>query len=123
MLTRVSHPQAAVIRQDSFLELFVRTDSAPSAPGSAPGPRLSRSMSRDTGLDASAEAVLLRRQVELLQEEVTRLRLKGEEPGREGAGPGSRRRSNGDMNDAVAGEQVGHHGNRRSRIMGAGGAG
>ncbi|XP_070823335.1 rho guanine nucleotide exchange factor 2-like isoform X2 [Chaetodon trifascialis] len=94
--------QAAVIRQDSILELAVGTDPAPSGPG----PHLSRSMSRDTGLDAGAEAVLLRRQVELLQEEVTRLRLRGEEPTREEAGPGSRKKSNGKMSDVVIGEQV-----------------
>ncbi|XP_068178967.1 rho guanine nucleotide exchange factor 2-like isoform X4 [Antennarius striatus] len=98
--------QAAVIRQDSILELLVRTGAIPSsAPGSAPGPRLSRSMSRDTGLDASGEAVLLRRQVELLQEEVTRLRLRGEEPNREGAVPDSQRISNGEVTDRVQGEQ------------------
>uniref|UniRef100_A0A671UZG1 Rho/Rac guanine nucleotide exchange factor 2 n=1 Tax=Sparus aurata TaxID=8175 RepID=A0A671UZG1_SPAAU len=82
--TQLHALQAAVIRQDSILELLLRTCPAPSpTPGSTPLPRLSRSMSRDTGLDASGEAVLLRRQVELLQEEVTRMRLRGEEPTRE----------------------------------------
>ncbi|XP_068610752.1 rho guanine nucleotide exchange factor 2-like [Brachionichthys hirsutus] len=102
--------QAAVIRQDSTLELLVRTGTIPSSStsGSAPGPRLSRSMSRDAGLDASGEAVLLRRQVELLQEEVTRLRLRGEEPVREGAVPGSRRISNGEISDVTQGEQLEH---------------
>ncbi|TKS82788.1 Rho guanine nucleotide exchange factor 2 [Collichthys lucidus] len=98
--------QAAVIRQDSILELSVGT--APSTSlihSSAHGPRLSRSMSRDTGLDAAGEAVLLRRQVELLQEEVTRLRLKGEEPTREGEEPDSRRRSNGEISDVIKAEQ------------------
>lgn len=64
-------------------------------------------MSRDTGLDAAGEAVLLRRQVELLQEEVTRLRLKGEEPTREGEESDSRKRSNGEISDVIKGEQVG----------------
>ncbi|KAF3838973.1 hypothetical protein F7725_017690 [Dissostichus mawsoni] len=63
------------------------------------GPALTRSLSGEGG-----EAGLLRRQVELLQEEVTRLRLKGEEPIREGAG--SRRRSNGDISDVMKGEPV-----------------
>lgn len=101
-----------MIRQDSILELSVRTGPTPvptpgSAPSPAPGPRLSRSMSRDTGLDAGGEAVLLRRQVELLQEEVTRLRLRGEEPAREGAEPGGRKRSKGETSDVIKGEQVG----------------
>uniref|UniRef100_A0A3Q2G9Z3 Rho/rac guanine nucleotide exchange factor (GEF) 2b n=1 Tax=Cyprinodon variegatus TaxID=28743 RepID=A0A3Q2G9Z3_CYPVA len=74
------HPQAAVIRQDSILELTGNGGpTPPAAPGSAPGPRLVRSMSRDAALDASGEAVLLRRQVELLQEELSRLRVKAEE--------------------------------------------
>ncbi|XP_044063885.1 rho guanine nucleotide exchange factor 2 [Siniperca chuatsi] len=93
--TQLHALQAAVIRQDSILELSVRTGHAPYfSPGSgpAPGPRLNRSMSRDTGLDASGEAVLLQRQVELLQEEVTRLRLRGEETTRERGGQVSRRR-------------------------------
>lgn len=64
-------------------------------------------MSRDTGLDAGGEAVLLRRQVELLQEEVTRLRLRGDEPIRERPGPGSRKMSNGEISDVIKGEQVG----------------
>ncbi|XP_042345929.1 rho guanine nucleotide exchange factor 2-like [Plectropomus leopardus] len=91
--------QAAVIRQDSILELLGKTGPAPS---STQGPRLSRSMSRDTGLDASGEAVLLRRQVELLQEEVTRLRLRGEESKRDGGKTGS----NGEIGDVNKGEQV-----------------
>lgn len=64
-------------------------------------------MSGDTGLDTGGEAVLLRRQVELLQEEVTRLRLKGDEPIRDRAEPGSRKMSNGDIADVIKGEQVG----------------
>ncbi len=96
-----------MIRQDSLLELSVRTGPAPSTvPGSAPMPRLSRSMSRDTGLDVGGEAVLLRRQVELLQEEVTRLRLRGEEPKKETVEPGSRK-NNGEISDVIEGEQVG----------------
>lgn len=103
--------QAAVIRQDSVLELLVRTNPAPSstpAPtsGLPPGPRLSRSMSRDTGLDAGGEAVLLRRQVELLQEEVTRLRLRGEGPGREGEEQSSVKKSQAEITDVIKGEQV-----------------
>ncbi|XP_056237563.1 rho guanine nucleotide exchange factor 2 [Seriola aureovittata] len=107
--------QAAVIRQDSILELSVSTGPAPtvnqgSTPSPAPGPRLSRSMSRDTGLDAGGEAQLLQRQVELLQEEVTRLRLKREEPDREGAEQGGRRRVNGGIGDVIKEEQ---HVNKR----------
>uniref|UniRef100_A0A3Q2DNK8 Rho/rac guanine nucleotide exchange factor (GEF) 2b n=1 Tax=Cyprinodon variegatus TaxID=28743 RepID=A0A3Q2DNK8_CYPVA len=81
------HPQAAVIRQDSILELTGNGGpTPPAAPGSAPGPRLVRSMSRDAALDASGEAVLLRRQVELLQEELSRLRVKAEECNKKGGG-------------------------------------
>lgn len=91
-----------------MLELS-RPDSATttlSSSSSATGPRLSRSMSRDTGLDAGggSEAMLLRRQVELLQEEVTRLRLK-EEPSREWAEPG-RKLSNGSVGDMVKSDKV-----------------
>ncbi|TNN41481.1 Rho guanine nucleotide exchange factor 2 [Liparis tanakae] len=106
--TQLHALQAAVIRQDSILELSIRTDSAPlSSAGLAPGPRLTRSMSRDAGLDASGEALLLRRQVELLQEEVTRLRRRGEEPSKEGAEPGKKKRSNGEISHVNKGEQVG----------------
>lgn len=98
-------PQAAVIRQDSILELKTAPVSS-SAPGSDPGPRLSRSMSRDTGLDASGDVVLLRRQVELLQDEVTRLRLRGEEPLRKGAEPRNRKMNNGEVVDVIKGEHV-----------------
>ncbi|XP_029283292.1 rho guanine nucleotide exchange factor 2-like isoform X2 [Cottoperca gobio] len=105
--TQLHALQAAVIRQDSILELSITTGLAPSpTTGPAPNPRLTRSMSRDTGLDAGGEAVLLRRQVELLQEEVTRLRLRGEEPTREGTGSACKRRSNGDISDVMKGEQV-----------------
>uniref|UniRef100_A0A8D3DUA8 Rho guanine nucleotide exchange factor 2-like n=1 Tax=Scophthalmus maximus TaxID=52904 RepID=A0A8D3DUA8_SCOMX len=97
---------AAVIRQDSILELSVSTGPAPSTthcstPSPGSGPRLSRSVSRDTGLGASGEAILLRRQVDLLQEEVTRLRLRGEGPDREEAEQGGRRRGNGEMRDVI----------------------
>uniref|UniRef100_A0A8C3AII6 Rho/Rac guanine nucleotide exchange factor 2 n=1 Tax=Cyclopterus lumpus TaxID=8103 RepID=A0A8C3AII6_CYCLU len=96
-------PQAEPLLTSSITE-----DSAPlSTAGVAPGPRLTRSMSRDTGLDASGEALLLRRQVELLQEEVTRLRRRGEEPTKEGAEPGSKKRSNGEISHVNKGEQVG----------------
>lgn len=106
--TQLHALQAAVIRQDSILALLVNVGSTTSTnPGSAPGPRLSRSLSRDAGLDASGEAVLLRRQVELLQEEVTRLRLREEDQNRERAEPGSRKRSkNGEKSDVIKGEQV-----------------
>lgn len=100
-------PQAAVIRQDSILELLAVTGPAPAAgPGSAPVPRLSRSLSRDAGLEPGGEALLLRRQVELLQEEVTRLRLKKEEPEKQGEEPG-RRRANGKAADVIKEEKVG----------------
>ncbi|XP_008302709.1 rho guanine nucleotide exchange factor 2 isoform X1 [Stegastes partitus] len=106
--TQLHALQAAVIRQDSILELSVSTGSVPSTgSGSVSGPRLSRSMSRDTGLDAGGDAVLLRRQVELLQEEVTRLRLRGEESVRDGAGS-RRRSSNGEISDVIKGEQQVH---------------
>lgn len=97
-----------MIRQDSILALLGNAGSTLSTvPGPASGPRLSRSLSRDTGLDASGEAVLLRRQVELLQEEVTRLRLREEDQNWERAEPGNRKRSkNGEKNDVVKGEQV-----------------
>lgn len=98
-------PQAAVIRQDSMLELSVTPGTTPTpapapAPGLGPTPLLSRSVSRDTGLDASGEVVLLRRQVELLKQEVTRMRLRGE-------GIDVRRRGNGETSDEVLEDQVG----------------
>nr|XP_057908910.1 rho guanine nucleotide exchange factor 2-like [Doryrhamphus excisus] len=101
--TQLHALQAAVIRQDSMLELFVKTTPVP---GPASGPRLNRSVSRDTGLDGSGDVALLRRQLELLQEEVTRLRLKEGEPLKEEAEPCSRRRSNGERSDAIKGEQA-----------------
>nr|XP_054596894.1 rho guanine nucleotide exchange factor 2-like isoform X3 [Nothobranchius furzeri] len=92
--TQLHALQAAVIRQDSILELAVGAGPISSTTsGSAPGPRLSRSMSRDTGLDASGEVVLLQRQVELLQEELARLRLKAEESNKKGSGTGKKKRN------------------------------
>ncbi|XP_028280949.1 rho guanine nucleotide exchange factor 2 isoform X2 [Parambassis ranga] len=104
--TQLHALQATVIHQDSFLELLVCSSPASSTnPSSAP--RLCRSVSGDAMLDAGVEAVLLRRQVELLQEEISRLRLKAKEPVREGAEPCHRRRSNnGDASDVIKGEQV-----------------
>ncbi|XP_037310350.1 rho guanine nucleotide exchange factor 2 isoform X2 [Pungitius pungitius] len=102
--TQLHALQAAVIRQDSILELSIGTDPAPSST-TGPAPRLSRSMSRDTGLDSGGEAVLLRRQVELLQEEVTRLRRRGEVPTREGAETEGKKRGNGDINNVNKGDQ------------------
>ncbi|KAL7851584.1 hypothetical protein AOLI_G00219400 [Acnodon oligacanthus] len=79
--------QAAVIRQDSILELCLRDCStpcsAPPTPTSIPlGPspvQLSRSLSRDALLEGvsigAGEQALLQRQFSLLQEEVGRLRL------------------------------------------------
>lgn len=75
-------------------------------------------MSRDTGLDAGGDAVLLRRQVELLQEEVTRLRLKGEDPSRERAEPG-RKLSNGSVGDSVKSEKVSQSGKLLVPVQGS----
>ncbi|KAK0155568.1 Rho guanine nucleotide exchange factor 2 [Merluccius polli] len=76
--TQLHALQAAVICQDSVLELCLPGGPASTlsttAALSAGAPRLSRSVSRDTGLDASGDAALLRRQLVLLQEEVTRLK-------------------------------------------------
>ncbi|KAF1388600.1 hypothetical protein PFLUV_G00091980 [Perca fluviatilis] len=102
--TQLHALQAAVIRQDSILELSFRAGPAPTA-SEGPAPRLSRSLSRDAGMDANGEALLLRRQVEMLQQEVTRLQLRGEEPIREGAEPVKRRRGNGELSDVIKGEQ------------------
>ncbi|KAG7218830.1 hypothetical protein INR49_019672 [Caranx melampygus] len=97
--------QAVVIHQDSILELLASTGPAPTAnQGSASGPRVSRSLSRDAVLEAGGEALLLRRQVELLQEEVTRLRLKREEPDKQGEELG-RRKVNGKATDVTKEEQ------------------
>ncbi|XP_024117871.1 rho guanine nucleotide exchange factor 2 isoform X4 [Oryzias melastigma] len=96
--------QAAVIRQDSILEL---SSSAPSSatPGSAPG--LNRSVSRDSGLDTNGEVVLLQRQVELLQEELTRLRQKGGDLSKKGAGSGKKKKKGKkDKSDPSKAEEV-----------------
>ncbi|KAJ7985477.1 hypothetical protein DPEC_G00352430 [Dallia pectoralis] len=77
--------QAAVILQDSVLELRLCEGSGPASSGSSTPtppnsvPRLSRSMSRDTGLDTgtvgtTGDMSMLQRQYGLLQEEVGRLR-------------------------------------------------
>uniref|UniRef100_A0A672G8I7 Rho guanine nucleotide exchange factor 2-like n=1 Tax=Salarias fasciatus TaxID=181472 RepID=A0A672G8I7_SALFA len=101
-VTLLFHLYAAVIRQDSILELSLSAGPAPSAtPASAPAPRLSRSVSRDTGLDAAGEVGLLRRQVAVLQDEVARLRRRGEESVREAA----KTSVNGEASSATAGEQ------------------
>ncbi|MED6268914.1 hypothetical protein CHARACLAT_027648, partial [Characodon lateralis] len=103
--TQLHALQAAVIRQDSILELTVSTGPMPpTAPGFAPGSRLVRSMSRDAALDASGEAVLLRRQVELLQEELSRLRLKAEECNKKGSG--KKKKKNKGKGDATKDQQV-----------------
>nr|XP_061789436.1 rho guanine nucleotide exchange factor 2-like [Nerophis lumbriciformis] len=99
--------QAAVVRQDSAVELLV---------GPASGPRLCRSVSRDTGLDAGGEAALLRRQVELLQEEVKRLRRREEEPGKKEGQPGTRRSSDGDLSDVIRGEGRRRRGSRELEL-------
>uniref|UniRef100_A0A674D5B9 Rho/Rac guanine nucleotide exchange factor 2 n=1 Tax=Salmo trutta TaxID=8032 RepID=A0A674D5B9_SALTR len=78
--------QAAVIHQDSVLELRLREGTGPASSGSSTPtptppnsfPRLCRSMSRDTGLDAGmvaamGEMAMLQKQHDLLQEEVGRL--------------------------------------------------
>ncbi|XP_072572260.1 rho guanine nucleotide exchange factor 2 isoform X4 [Paramormyrops kingsleyae] len=77
--------QAAVIRQDSILELCLRETSVHTSNSTAPAPvsstpaKLCRSLSRDAGLDAGpagslGELALLQRQHSLLQEELVRLR-------------------------------------------------
>lgn len=108
-----------MIRQDSILELSISTGPSPSStPDSAPAPRLSRSMSRDAGLDASGEAVLLRRQVELLQEELTRLRLKAEESNKKGAGSGKKKKNkNKNKADVTKDEQVCQKTGKHTRLQ------
>ncbi|XP_028984365.1 rho guanine nucleotide exchange factor 2 isoform X2 [Betta splendens] len=94
--TQLHALQAAVIRQDSMLELSA---SPVSSHSTGPAPLLSRSVSRDAGIDTSGEVTLLRRQVELLNEEVTRLRVRGE-------GGEVRRGSNGKTSNDVQEQQV-----------------
>uniref|UniRef100_A0A8C5ALF9 Rho/rac guanine nucleotide exchange factor (GEF) 2 n=1 Tax=Gadus morhua TaxID=8049 RepID=A0A8C5ALF9_GADMO len=65
--------QAAVICQDSVLELCVPGGPTGGLSAGTAVPRLSRSVSKDTGLDAG-EAAMMRRQLALLQEEVARLK-------------------------------------------------
>ena len=65
--------QAAVICQDSVLELCLPGGPASSLSTGTAVPRLSRSVSKDTGLDAG-EAAMMRRQLAALQEEVARLK-------------------------------------------------
>uniref|UniRef100_A0A3P9M071 Rho/Rac guanine nucleotide exchange factor 2 n=1 Tax=Oryzias latipes TaxID=8090 RepID=A0A3P9M071_ORYLA len=98
--------QAAVIRQDSILELSFSV-SVPSSgpPGSAPGSTLS--VTRDAGLDPNGEVVLLQRQVELLQEELTRLRQKGVDLSKKGAGSGKKKKKGKkDKSDPSKAEEV-----------------
>lgn len=72
--------QAAVLQQDSLLELCQRGCSLPGgvAGGERGRDKLSRSLSRDGGLDAAlgggTELVLLQRQHSLIQEELSRTR-------------------------------------------------
>ncbi|XP_029695143.1 rho guanine nucleotide exchange factor 2 [Takifugu rubripes] len=102
-LSRQLHDlQAAVIRQDSILELLLRPASTP---GTTSGPLLSRSMSKDSGMDTGGEVVLLQKQVQLLQDEVTRLRLRGEEPARGKAEPAIKNLPNGDTGDVNKGKK------------------
>ncbi|MEQ2169443.1 hypothetical protein GOODEAATRI_025297, partial [Goodea atripinnis] len=102
-----SHLSCSLPEMDSILELTVSTGPMPpAAPGFAPGSRLVRSMSRDAALDASGEAVLLRRQVELLQEELSRLRLKAEECNKKGSGSGKKKKKNKGKGDATKDQQV-----------------
>lgn len=88
-----------MIRQDSILELLLRA-------GSSSAPRLCRSVSKDSGIESGGEVVLLQKQVQLLQDEVTRLRLRGEEPAAEKAEPGSKKLTNGEPGDVTRGKKV-----------------
>ena len=60
-----------MICQDSVLELCVPGGPTGGLSAGTAVPRLSRSVSKDTGLDAG-EAAMMRRQLALLQEEVAR---------------------------------------------------
>lgn len=57
-------------------------------------------------MDTGGEVVLLQKQVQLLQDEVTRLRLRGEEPARGKAEPGTKNLPNGDTGDVNKGKKV-----------------
>lgn len=57
-------------------------------------------------MDTGGEVVLLQKQVQLLQDEVTRLRLRGEEPARGKAEPGVKNLPNGDTGDVNKGKKV-----------------
>lgn len=57
-------------------------------------------------MDTGGEVVLLQKQVQLLQDEVTRLRLRGEEPARGKAEPGAKNLPNGDTGDVNKGKKV-----------------
>lgn len=57
-------------------------------------------------MDTGGEVVLLQKQVQLLQDEVTRLRLRGEEPARGKAEPGIKNLPNGDTGDVNKGKKV-----------------
>lgn len=57
-------------------------------------------------MDTGGEVVLLQKQVQLLQDEVTRLRLRGEEPARGKAEPAIKNLPNGDTGDVNKGKKV-----------------
>lgn len=63
--------------------------------------------------------VLLQKQVQLLQDEVTRLRLKGEEPAAEKAELGSKKLTNGETGDTTKGKKVRNIWVRTKRNRGA----
>ncbi|MEQ2204552.1 hypothetical protein XENOCAPTIV_015045, partial [Xenoophorus captivus] len=94
------------LQERSLNEVTTASSFFQSAFSFAPVSRLVRSMSRDAALDASGEAVLLRRQVELLQEELSRLRLKAEECNKKGSGSGKKKKKNKGKGDATKDQQV-----------------
>uniref|UniRef100_A0A8C7PTF3 Rho guanine nucleotide exchange factor (GEF) 2a n=1 Tax=Oncorhynchus mykiss TaxID=8022 RepID=A0A8C7PTF3_ONCMY len=79
-LTLVLLSQGTVIKQDSILELCLRSDGPPVDAPTTPTGRVWRSLSRDAGMAeastgaAIGELALLQRQHSLLQEELGRLR-------------------------------------------------
>uniref|UniRef100_A0A8C7HUV1 Rho guanine nucleotide exchange factor (GEF) 2a n=1 Tax=Oncorhynchus kisutch TaxID=8019 RepID=A0A8C7HUV1_ONCKI len=79
-LTLVLVSQGTVIKQDSILELCLRSDGPPVDAPTTPTGRVWRSLSRDAGMAeattgaAIGELALLQRQHSLLQEELGRLR-------------------------------------------------